>query len=401
MMRFDVLIVGAGHAGSQCAIALRQLKFEGTIGVVGEEPDLPYERPPLSKEYLQQQKTFERILVRPAAFWKEQQVTMLLARRVAQVLASEHAVVTTSGERLAYGRLVWAAGGEPRRLSCEGADLGGIHYIRRRADVEVLHAELPGARRVVVIGGGFTGLEAAASLRKMGKEVVVLEAADRVLARGACETLSRFVESEHLRHGVEVRLSSRIERIEGHAGRVTAVRLTDDTRLYADLVIAGIGITPSIEPLLQAGAEGRNGVAVDAHCHTSLPDVYAIGDCAAFANRHTRGAEVRIESVQNAMDQASAAARSILGEAASYDALPWFWSNQYELRLQTAGLSAGYDHTELRGDITAGSFAIDYFQDGRLIAVDCVNAPRDYVAARKALTAPIARVAQPDAVQPA
>ncbi|WP_414899953.1 NAD(P)/FAD-dependent oxidoreductase [Sphingomonas flavalba] len=381
--RADVVIVGAGHGGAQAAIALRQAKFEGSIVIVGDEPELPYERPPLSKDYLSGDKPFERILIRPAAFWEERRVTMRLGARVVAVDPAAKAVTFADGTTLGYGALVWATGGNPRRLGCAGKDLSGVHAVRNRADVDRMMAEMPGVTRVVVIGGGYIGLEAAAVLTKLGKQVTVLEAQDRVLARVAGESLSRFYEAEHRAHGVDLRTGVGVDCIEGADGRATGVRLADGTVLPAEMVIVGIGVIPAVEPLIAAGAEGGNGVAVDAQGRTSLADVYAVGDCAAHANRFADGATIRLESVQNATDQATAAAKAIVGEAAPYDAVPWFWSNQYDLRLQTVGLSTGHDQAVMRGDPATRSFSVVYLKGGRVVALDCVNATKDYVQGRK------------------
>ena len=389
---YDVLIVGTGHGGAQAAIALRQGKFEGSIAMVGEERDLPYERPPLSKDYLSGEKAFERIMLRPEAFWKERNIALLPGRRVTGVDAAAHQVILGDGSRIGYGKLIWAAGGHARQLSCAGNDLAGVHSVRTRADVDQLIAELPGIERVVVIGGGYIGLEAAAVLAKLGKQVIVLEALDRVLARVAGETLSRFYEAEHRAHGVEVRLGVAVECIEGDKGKVRGVRLADGEVLPAEAVIVGIGIVPSVAPLLAAGAEGGNGVSVDLHCRTSLADIYAVGDCALHENRYGAGPPLRLESVQNANDQASTAARDIIGEGAPYEAVPWFWSNQYDLRLQTVGLSTGFDREVVRGDPAGRAFSIVYLRGGRVIALDCVNATRDYVQGR-ALVAAGAQIA--------
>ncbi|MDV3458724.1 FAD-dependent oxidoreductase [Sphingomonas sp. HF-S4] len=381
MTRFDILIVGAGHAGAQAAIALRQGKFEGTIGLLGDEPELPYERPPLSKEYLAGDKPFERLLIRNAAFWEERDVTLLPGRSVVQVDPVAHRVATES-EMIGYGALVWATGGKPRRLACAGGDLAGVHSVRTRADVDAMIAELPGVRRVAVIGGGYIGLEAAAVLTKLGREVVVLEAQGRVLARVAGEPLSRFFEDEHRSHGVEIRLGVSVEAIEGDT-RVTGVRLASGEVVQAEMAIVGIGIAPAVAPLLDAGAAGGNGVLVDAQCRTSLPDIFAVGDCALHANRFADDRCIRLESVQNANDQATVAAKTILGADAAYDAVPWFWSNQYDLKLQTVGISDGHDASVLRGDPASRSFSLVYLRAGRVIALDCVNATRDYVQGRK------------------
>ena len=382
MTFYDVVIVGAGHGGAQAAIALRQHKFAGSIAVIGDEPELPYERPPLSKEYLSGKKAFDRILIRPASFWQERGVAMLLARRVTVVEPEAHHVITGDGETIGYGQLIWAAGGTPRRLTCEGSRLEGVHTIRTRADADKMMRELPDVTRAVVIGGGYIGLEAAAVLAQFGKKVVLLEALDRVLARVAGGVLSRFYEAEHRAHGVDVRLGVAVESIEGGT-KVTGVRLKDNEVIPADIVVVGIGIVPAVEPLIAAGAEGRNGVEVDAQCRTSLPDIFAIGDCALHANKFANGIPIRLESVQNANDQATLVAKTIMGQHVSYDAVPWFWSNQYDLTLQTVGLSTGHDATVIRGDPATRSFSVIYLREGRIIALDCVNATRDYVQGRK------------------
>jgi 3-phenylpropionate/trans-cinnamate dioxygenase ferredoxin reductase subunit len=383
MSSYDVVIVGAGHGGAQAAIALRQAKFDGTIAVIGAEPELPYERPPLSKEYLAGDKTFDRILIRPESFWQERDVEMLLGREVTAVDPAAHRLTTADGETVGYRHLIWATGGSPRRLSCAGNDLAGVHTVRTRADADRMMAELPGVTQAVVIGGGYIGLEAAAVLAKFGKHVVLLEALDRVLARVAGPDLSRFYEAEHRAHGVDVRLGAAVDCIVGENGKASGVRLADGSVIPAQLVIVGIGIIPAVEPLLAAGATGGNGVAVDAQCRTSLPDVFAIGDCALHANAFADGAEIRLESVQNANDQANVVAKTIAGQDAFYHAVPWFWSNQYDLKLQTVGLSIGHDATVLRGDPKARSFSIVYLKAGRVIALDCVNAVKDYVQGRK------------------
>jgi 3-phenylpropionate/trans-cinnamate dioxygenase ferredoxin reductase subunit len=382
MSQYDVLIVGAGHAGAQAGIALRQNKFEGTVAIIGDEPELPYERPPLSKEYFSGEKAFERIQIRPAAFWEERKVEMLLGKRVVTVDPAAKTVTTDGGETIGSGSMIWATGGKPRELPCGGHHLTGIHTVRTRADADLMLSELDGVERVVVIGGGYIGLEAAAVLSKFGKHVTVLEALDRVLARVAGEPLSRFYEAEHRAHGVEVRLGVQVECIEGE-DKVTGVRLASGEIVPADLVIVGIGIIPAVQPLINAGATGGNGVTVDGQCRTSLPDIYAVGDCAHHSNRFADGAAIRLESVQNANDQATVAVKTILGQDVEYEAVPWFWSNQYDLKLQTVGLSIGYDDLVVRGDPATRSFSVIYLKGGRVIALDCVNMAKDYVQGRK------------------
>ena len=379
MQQFEVIIVGAGHGGAQAAVQLRQMGFAGSIAVIGDEPELPYERPPLSKDFLSGDKAFARMLIRPESFWSERAVTMITGALVTEVDAGAQTVTTGAGDVFGYGTLIWATGGHPRRLACEGRDLAGIHAIRTRADVEALKGELGDAQRIVIVGGGYIGLEAAAVLAKLGKTVTVLEAMDRVLARVAGPALSHFYEAEHRGHGVTIHTNVMVSAISGTHDRATGVVLADGENVPADLIIVGIGIVPAVAPLLAAGAKGTNGVDVDDHCRTSLPHIFAIGDCAAHTNAFAGGAHIRLESVQNANDMATTVARLLTGNPKPYHAVPWFWSNQYDLRLQTMGLSLGYDATVLRGDIASRSFSVIYLKAGKVIALDCVNAVKDYV----------------------
>lgn len=380
----DVVIVGAGHGGAQTAIALRQIGFEGSILLIGREPEIPYERPPLSKEYLAREKSFERVCIRPAAFWPEKGIVLRLGSEAVEVDPIAHVVTLSDGARIHYGQLVWATGGDPRRLSCAGADLSGVHAVRTKRDVDSLMSELDqGARRAVIVGGGYIGLEAAAVLTKLGVEVTLLEALPRVLARVAGQPLSEFYQAEHCKHGVVLRTEVAVDCIEGSGGKVTGVRLRDGSIVPADIVVVGIGIEPCVTPLLAAGAHGGNGVRVDQFCRTSLPDIFAIGDCAAHASRFANSAVIRIESVQNANDMATTVAKFIIGQEQPYQATPWFWSNQYDLKLQTVGLSSGHDQAVLRGDPATRSFTVAYLKDGAVIALDCVNRVKDYVQGKK------------------
>jgi 3-phenylpropionate/trans-cinnamate dioxygenase ferredoxin reductase subunit len=387
MKYYDVLIVGAGHGGTQVATALRQQQFAGTIALLGDEADPPYERPPLSKDYLLGIREFARLKIRPDKYWAERQIELLLSRHVTRVGPVTHQVTTASGENFGYGVLVWATGGAPRRLSCVGHELPGVHTIRTREDVDRLMVELPTTQFVVVIGGGYIGLEAAAVLTRLGKSVTVLEAQDRVLARVAGEPLSRFYEAEHRAHGVDVRLNVAVSGIEERDGRACGVRLADETVVPADKVIVGIGITPAIAPLLAAGADGSIGVDIDRFCQTSLPDVYALGDCAAHANPFAEGRRIRLESVQNANDQATTVAKAITGNREPYRTVPWFWSDQFDLKLQTVGLSHGHDQVIVRGTPSERRFSVIYLRDGKVIAVDCVNMVRDYIQGKKLILA--------------
>lgn len=384
---FDVVVVGGGQGGASTAVALRQNGFEGSVAILSAEADPPYGRPPLSKDYLLGKQKFEQILLRPLDFWRERAIDLRLGTTVAALDHGARRLVTTSGATFSFGKLVYAAGGTPVRLSCDGADLAGVHSVRTREDVDRMILELPTVERVVVIGGGYIGLEAAAALRALGKEVVILEALDRVLARVAGEDLSRFFEAEHRRHGVNVRLGQKVDCVTGRNGRVEGVRLATGELVPAGMVVVGIGIRPTIEPLIRAGADAGNGVRVDGQCRTSLADVFAVGDCAEHENAFAGGAWLRLESVQNANDQAAVAAKVIAGLDARYRSVPWFWSNQYDLRLQTAGIGAGHDRAILRGDQKTRSFSVVYLRQDRVIAIDAVNSTREYVQGRELVTA--------------
>ena len=397
----DIVIVGAGHGGAQAALALRQHGFTGSIAMIGREAEPPYERPPLSKEYLAREKPFERIYIRPLQLWAEKAIRMELSREVLSVDPVAKRLTLSGGETCDYGTLIWATGGDPRKLSCAGADLAGVHAVRTREDVDRLMRELDDldkhghAKIVAVIGGGYIGLEAAAVLTKLGCQVTLLEALPRVLARVAGEDLSAFYEAEHRAHGVDLRTGVTVDSIlganDGDGTKATGVTLADGNVVPARIVIVGIGIIAAVGPLIAAGAAGGNGADVDEFCRTSLPDIYAIGDCASHANSFAEGAVIRLESVQNANDMANCVAKAICGTDENgpqpYKAAPWFWSNQYDLKLQTVGLSTGYDQAILRGDPATRSFSVVYLKSGRVIALDCVNMVRDYVAGRKLVEA--------------
>ena len=385
----DVLIVGAGHGGAQAALALRQRGFEGRIVMVTREAHPPYERPPLSKDYLSGDKPFEKILIRPESFWAERKVEISTRNAVVAIEPQLRSVELNDGSRIDYHTLIWAAGGDPRRLPCPGADLNGVHSIRTRGDADRIRAQMDGGvKKVAVIGAGYIGLEAAAVFRSAGLPVTVIERMDRVLSRVAGAELSAFYEAEHRRQGVDLMLGETVEALLGNDdGHVRAVALKDGREIEADLVITGIGIVPAVGPLLAAGAAGTNGVDVDEYCRTSLDDTYAIGDCAAHANPYAENKVVRLESVQNANDMANTVAKHLTGEREPYNTIPWFWSNQYDLRLQTVGFSSEDDETVVRGDPETRSFSVVYLREGRVAALDCVNSTRDYAQGRRLIEA--------------
>lgn len=387
MKHCDVIIVGSGHAGAQAALSLRQQQFSGSILMMGEEADPPYERPPLSKDYLAGTKSLDRIMLRPPPFWAERDIELAPGRRVLSVDPGRRVIVDDTGEQYVYGSLIWAAGGHARQLDCSGWDLEGIHTIRTRVDVDRLRRDMSQATRIVVVGGGYIGLEAAAVMVKAGKKVTLLEANDRVLARVAGEPLSRFFEQEHRTNGVELRLNSGVERVVGKNGRVDAVLLRDGSEISADMMVVGIGIVPAVGPLLAVGGVGGNGIDVDAFCRTSLDNIYAIGDCARQASAFADDARIRIESVQNAAEQAGIVARHLTGGEYVPPNVPTFWSNQYDLRLQTVGLSMGHDQIIIRGEPIKRSFSLVYLRMGRVIALDCVNSARDFIQARSIIAA--------------
>lgn len=379
MSNYDVIIVGTGHAGAQAAVALRQQGFTGSILMIGEELHLPYERPPLSKEYFSCEKAFERILLRPEQFWQDKHIRLELGQRVIRIDVQLHRVLTNQDNEYNYDKLIWATGGKPRRLSCDGADLDGIHYMRNREDVDRINQELGQVEKCVVIGGGYIGLEAASALRKIDREVTLIEAQPRVLARVAGSIISQFYQNYHQDKGVKLYLGHAVDHLDGDNGRVKVVVLADGTRLATDLVIVGVGLNPEVDALIKAGAASSNGIETDLRCKTSLPDIFAIGDCANHENIFADGQRVRLESVQNANDQAMLVAKEILDKGEDYAALPWFWSNQYDLKLQTIGLSIDYDQEVLRGEPDSGSFTVIYLRKGKVIALDCVNRPADFI----------------------
>jgi 3-phenylpropionate/trans-cinnamate dioxygenase ferredoxin reductase subunit len=397
---FDVLVVGSGHGGTHTAVALRQRGFTGTIAIATAEDEPPYQRPPLSKGYLSRDLDRERILLRPAGFWAGRGVAILGGRRVDDVHPGRREVRTSDGAVIGYGSLVWAAGSTARTLDCQGHRLAGIHTLRGLADADAVLRELPRVSEVVVVGGGYIGLEAAASLTKLGLKVSVVEPLSQVLSRTCAEPVARFLEREHRRHGVTFHLGVGVAAFRGDGGRLTSTVLTDGSVLPAQLAIVGIGARPAVDALREAGAGGEDGVDVDADGRTTLSGVYAIGDCAAQVAPFGGGARLRLESVQNAVDQADATAAALSSAPHPAPAPATFWSDQHGHRLRIVGLSHGSDTTVVRGDPASESFSVVHLRRGRVAAIESVNAMKDFAAGRglvaACITAEPGRLADPD-----
>ena len=385
-----VVIVGTGQGGFQTAASLREGGFDGRVVLVGDEPDLPYQRPPLSKAYLTGKAGAALVRLRPERFYAERRLELRAGERAAAIDRAGRQVVLTSGERLPYDHLVLATGAHNRALPVPGGGLDGVFQLRSLAEAEALRRRLDGARRAVVVGAGFIGLEFAAVAAERGLEVTVVEAADRVMARAVSPPISEYFRAAHERGGVRFVLGAAVVGILGD-GRVTGVATADGRRFPADLVLVGIGVVPNAGLAAEAGLAVANGIVVDEHLLTRDPMISAIGDCAAFPCRHAGdggGTVLRLESVQNAVDQARCVAARLLGRPAPYASLPWFWSDQGTLKLQIAGLTTPHERAVLRGDPAAqGGFSVFCFRGGELIGVESVNRPLDHIMARKLLAA--------------
>ena len=374
MRRREIVIVGGGLAGATAAQGLREHGFSGRVVVVGDEPDRPYERPPLSKDYLLGTTPREKTFVHPAGWYAEHDVELLLSTAVTFVDRGVHEVGLADGTRLPYDALLLATGSRPRRLTVPGSDLDGVHYLRRLGDSEALRAAYDGATSVAVVGGGWIGLETAAAARAAGLAVTVLEAADLPLLRVLGPEVAALLADVHVRHGVDLRTGVTVAELVGQAGRVTAVRLADGTEVPADVVVVGVGIVPNDELAREAALTVANGVAVDEHLRSSDPDIYAAGDVAdAFHPWLQRS--VRVEHWANARRQGALVARSMLGQDVVYDRLPYFYSDQYDVGLEYTGHVEPGEHDEvvLRGDPATGTYAAFWLSSGRVLAGMTVN----------------------------
>jgi 3-phenylpropionate/trans-cinnamate dioxygenase ferredoxin reductase subunit len=390
-MSNGTLIVGGSQAGLQLAVSLRQLGDTSPIILVGEETHPPYQRPPLSKEFLAGQAELDSLAFRAPAFYADSGIDLVCGERVSELGLSSSGppgsgvATTANGRELPFDRLALTVGAGPRRLVLPGADLEGICYLRDRGDAADLRARLATASRVVVVGGGFIGLEVASAARALGRSVTVVEAEERLMARAVGPGVSDFYRQAHLRRGIDVRLSSGVSGFHGEKGRVTGVELSDGTHLPADLALVGVGVLPRTELAEQLGLMCDQGIVVDAHARTSDPSVVAAGDCTVQPHPMTGQGRVRLESVQNAVAQAQVAAATLLGRPDDAKSVPWFWSYQGDLKLQIAGLAAGYDDHVVRGEPDDERFSVLYYRKNRLLAIDAVNRPADYMAVRKAL----------------
>lgn len=390
-MSEGTLIVGGSQAGLQLAVSLRRLGDTSSIVLVSEETLPPYQRPPLSKEFLSGQADLDSLTLRTPAFYADSGIDLVHGERVIELSMSPSGppgsgvAKTANGRELPFGRLALTVGAGARRLPVPGRDLDGICYLRDHNDAADLRTRLTTAERVVVVGGGFIGLEVASAARAAGRSVTVVEAADRLMARAVGTVVSEFYRRAHLRRGIDVRLSSGVTGFHGEQGRVTGVELSDGTLLPADLVLVGIGVLPRTELAEQLGLVCDQGIVVDAHARTSDPSVVAAGDCTVQPHPMTGQGRVRLESVQNAVAQAQVAAAALLGRLDVAASVPWFWSFQGDLRLQIAGLSTDHDDQVVRGEPDDERFSVLYYRQNRLLAIDAVNRPADYMAVRKAL----------------
>ncbi|WP_323035669.1 NAD(P)/FAD-dependent oxidoreductase [Pararhodobacter sp.] len=374
-----IVVIGAGQAGSSLVAKLRTLGFDGEVTLIGDEPVPPYQRPPLSKAYLLGTMDLERLFLRPESYYSDNNITLRMGTPVTRIDAAAK-TVWLGDEAVPYEHLALTTGAEPRRLPAAiGGDLDGIYGVRRLADIDTMAHEFAPGRRVLIVGGGYIGLEAAAVAAQKGLTVTVLEAAPRILGRVAAPETADFMRALHTSHGVTIREGVGLTRLTGE-GRVSGAELADGSTLEVDFVIAGIGINPAAALAEAAGLTLENGISVDDQGRTSDPAIWSAGDCASFVYN---GARIRLESVQNAIDQAEAVAANMLGAAKPYVPMPWFWSDQYDVKLQIAGLNTGYDRIVTR--VAGAARSHWYFAGDRFLAVDAMNDPRGYMVGKRLL----------------
>jgi 3-phenylpropionate/trans-cinnamate dioxygenase ferredoxin reductase subunit len=379
------IIVGAGHAAGQAATSLRQKGFEGRIVMIGDEPWIPYQRPPLSKKFLAGKLEIERLYFKPERFYPEHNIDLILSTGVTELDTNAKAVRTADGGTIKYDKLLLTTGSRVRKLPVPGNDLEGVHYLRGIADVKGIQAGFREGARLVIVGAGYIGLEVAAVAVKRGLDVTVLETEERALKRVTAPEVSEFFERVHQAAGVKLEFGRMVSEFGGSA-RLEKVVCSDGTEFAADLSIVGIGILPNIELAEAASIACENGIVVNEFCETSAPDIYAAGDCTFHPNK-LFGRRVRLESVHNALEQAKTAARAMCGNPVAYAQAPWFWSDQYDIKLQITGLNQGHDEVVIRGDRDTNSFAAFYLQDRHLLAVDAINSPREFMLGKKLVAA--------------
>jgi 3-phenylpropionate/trans-cinnamate dioxygenase ferredoxin reductase subunit len=375
------IVVGAGHAGSRAAACLRRAGFAGRLILVGDEPHLPYHRPPLSKKFLVGDANLERLLLSSRHQYEKQSITLSLGTRVSEIDRAGRRLSLGDDTELAYDKLLLCLGARPRKINLPGKELAGIHYLRNLDDANAIRTQLARGRRLVVVGAGYIGLELAATARQLGLEVSVIEAADRPLSRVVAPLVSEFFYRRHTEAGVKLQCNTSVQGFSGKT-RVQAVATSNGEEIPADIVVIGIGIVPQTALADAAGLACDNGIVVDETCRTSDPDIYAAGDCTQHPSVRY-GRRVRLESVDNAIEQARIAAASMCGIEARHEQIPWFWSDQYDLKLLIAGLSDGFEEAIVRGEPSGGRFSVWYLRSGELLAVDAINCPNDFMQGRK------------------
>jgi len=387
-----IVIIGAGQAGAQTLISLRQGGFDGAISLIGDEPALPYQRPPLSKKFLAGDMEKAQLFFRPQAFYEKENIALYLGQRAEKIDPTAKTVTLADGTDLTYTQLMLSLGSRPRTLphtpSMAGSDVANLFAIRTIGDIEAIRPHFTAGKKLLIIGGGYIGLEAAAIAQQMGLDTIIVEAAERILARVASQQIADFYERIHTEQGVQIINNMQVAEFakQKNENKISEVVLSDGRTFAADLVVVGIGIVPNVELAKQAGIKIDNGIVVDEFARTSIADIYAGGDCTQHLNA-LLGRRLRLESVQNAIAQGKTAAAHILGQAKPYAEIPWFWSDQYDIKLQMAGLAENYDRIILRGDDKTRSFALFYFNKTQLIAADAVNRPAEFMAAKKLIHA--------------
>ncbi len=381
----SLIIVGASHAAAEAIASLRKFGWEKKIVLIGDEPERPYQRPPLSKAYYKGEVEPLKLMLRPESFYEKNDVELMLGRRVESIDRAAKTILIDNGDALPYEHLILATGTRARRLQIEGADLANINYLRTKLDVDNIKGQVKPGSKLLIVGAGYIGLEVAASAIKQGVEVTVLETMERVLARVTSPQVSEFYQNVHHQEGVDIRLNTQLQRFEKGALGCHAITV-DGERVPFDSAIIGIGVIPNIELAAAAGLRCDNGIVVNQHTQTDDQFIYAVGDCSnhhnIFYNRI-----IRLESVPNAVEQAKVAAANICGKPVIYDQLPWFWSDQYDVKLQTAGLLQGYDQVVVRGGVSQRKMTAFYLHEGTLIAVDALNSPAEFMLSKKLILA--------------